>query len=233
MRRAIIRPMSVSRRAVLTTFAGTLTAGLSRVFTQTAPEKAPPQLGPRDNLMSLPKDLPVPLDDGACRHLGGMKVPSIALRSTKGRLVDLSSEPAHRIVVYAYPRTGEAGKPVPAGWDDIPGARGCTPETCGFRDHHRELQALRVAVFGLSTQTTEYQQEMVERLHVPFEVLSDEKLALTRTLNLPTFDFAGMTLIKRLTLVITGGRIEQVFYPVFPPDTHANEVIAWLKQHPA
>ena len=183
--------------------------------------------------MSLPNDLPVPVDDGACRHLPGTTFPSIALRSTANRLVDLSREPARRIVVYAYPRTGEPGKPVPPGWDNIPGARGCTPETCGFRDHHKELQALDVSVFGLSTQTTAYQQEMVERLHVPFEVLSDEKLALTHTLTLPTFDFSGMTLIKRLTLIITSGKIERVFYPVFPPDKHADEVVAWLKQHPA
>lgn len=137
------------------------------------------------------------------------------------------------MVVYAYPRTGEDGKPVPPGWDNIPGARGCTPETCGFRDHHKDLLALNVSVFGLSTQSTAYQQEMVARLHVLFEILSDENLALTRALRLPTFDFNGMTLIKRLTFVITSGTIDRVFYPVFPPDAHAAEVIAWLKQHPA
>ena len=128
--------------------------------------------------------------------------------------------------------TGRPGRPLPAGWDDIPGARGCTPETCGFRDHHKDLAKLRAEVFGVSTQSTAYQQEMVERLEVPFEVLSDEHLALTHALRLPTFTVEGMTLMKRLTAVVRGGRIEQVFYPVFPPDKHAEEVIAWLARHP-
>lgn len=225
--------MPFSRRSLLTAALGAIPAFSAVIQARGGASQSTQQPGPRDNLMSLPKDLPVPVDDGACRHLTGMAPPSIALRSTANRMVDLSREPAHRIVVYAYPRTGEDGKPVPPGWDNIPGARGCTPETCGFRDHHKDLQALNVSVFGLSTQTTAYQQEMVTRLHVPFEVLSDENLALTRALRLPTFDFNGMTLIKRLTFVITAGTIDRVFYPVFPPDAHAAEVIAWLKQHPA
>ena len=223
----------ISRRALLSAVFGSATTALAGAKPRGAGDQAVTQLGSRDNLMSLPKDLPVPIDDGACRHLTGTMMPSIHLRSTANRMVDLSREPALRIIVYAYPRTGEPGKPVPPGWDDIPGARGCTPETCGFRDHHKELNALNVSVLGLSTQTTAYQQEMVERLHVPFDVLSDENLALTRALKLPTFDFNGMTLIKRLTLVISAGKIEKVFYPVFPPDTHADVVIAWLKQHPS
>lgn len=182
-----------------------------------------------DRLMSLPPDLPVPVDDGACDHLPGLAVPSVKLRSTKDRFVDLSTEPGSRIVVYAYPRTGRPDAPTPEGWDSIPGARGCTPETCGFRDHHQELQKLGAQVFGLSTQDTEYQKEMVARLEVPFEVLSDEKLELTRALRLPTFEFEGATLLKRLTLVISGKRIEKVFYPVFPPDQHAMEVLLWLR----
>jgi peroxiredoxin len=184
------------------------------------------------NLNELPPNLPVPKDDGGARHLKGMAMPDLELMSTSNRRVNLSKLSAPRVIVYAYPRTGEPGKPSPPGWDDIPGARGCTPETCGFRDHHKDLARLHAEVFGVSTQDTPYQQEMVKRLEVPFEVLSDEHLALTRALRLPTFTVQGMTLLKRLTLVVRNGRIEHVFYPVFPPDKHAEEVIAWLKRHP-
>src|SRR5919202_274109 len=180
----------------------------------------------------LPPNLPVPKDDGAARHLRGMALPDLALPSTANRLVNLSKVQAPRVVIYCYPMTGQPGKPLPAGWDEIPGARGCTPETCGFRDHHKDLAKLHAEVFGLSTQTTEYQQEMVKRLEVPFEVLSDEHFAFTRALKLPTFIVDGMTLLKRLTLIASAGRIEQVFYPVSPPDRHAEEVIAWLKANP-
>jgi peroxiredoxin len=187
---------------------------------------------PRSDLMTLPKDLPVPVDDGACKHLPGMAVPAIKLRSTKDRLVDLSAETTPRVVVYCYPRTGQPGQPIRPEWDAIPGARGCTPETCAFRDHHRDLRKLGAEVYGFSTQTSDYQKEMVERLHVPFEVLSDADLAFVHALRLPTFEYDGMTLVKRLTLVVSKGRIEKVFYPVFPPDGHAAEVIAWLTSHP-
>jgi peroxiredoxin len=185
-----------------------------------------------DPSQPLPPNLPVPVDDGACNHLPGLVVPSIKLRSTKDRWVDLSMPSASRIVVYCYPRTGRPGEPLLPGWDAIPGARGCTPETCGFRDHHKDLQKLGAEVYGFSTQTTEYQKEMVERLHVPFEVLSDSDLAFVHALKLPTFDIEGMTLVKRLTLVLARRRIEKVFYPVFPPDTHAAEVMEWLRRHP-
>jgi peroxiredoxin len=134
-------------------------------------------------------------------------------------------------VVYCYPRTGVPGQPLPAGWDEIPGARGCTPETCGFRDHHQELARLGADVYGVSTQSTEYQREMVTRLHVTFEVLSDEQLLLTAALRLPTFTFGGMTLLQRLTIIATIGQIEHVFYPVSRPETHAEEVIDWLECH--
>ena len=137
-----------------------------------------------------------------------------------------------RTVVYCYPRTGEPGRDPPKGWNDIPGARGCTPQACSFRDHYRELQACGVEVFGLSTQSTEYQREAVERLHLPFELLSDLELALTNALQLPTFEVESMTLIKRLTLIIHAGRIEKVFYPVFPPDKHVEEVIELLSLNP-
>jgi peroxiredoxin len=185
-----------------------------------------------DDLYSLPADLPVPADDGACDHLVGMAVPSIALPSTSGEPVNLAQLPG-RTVVYAYPRTGRPDQDPPPGWDTIPGARGCTPESCSFRDHHQELRSLGARVFGLSTQDTAYQQEVAARLHLPFDLLSDADLALTGALRLPTFVVEAMTLLKRLTLVINDGRIEHVWYPVFPPDTHAEVVVAWLAGHQA
>jgi peroxiredoxin len=184
------------------------------------------------DLSTLPADLPVPIDDGACDHLVGMSVPAVALPSTAGRSVVLAQTGQPRTVVYIYPRTGEPDKPSPEGWDQIPGARGCTPQSCSFRDHHKELLELGAEVFGLSSQTTAYQQEMALRLHLPFEVLSDADLRFARALRLPTFEVAGMTLIKRLTLILQGGRIEHVFYPVFPPDQSAEDTIAWLRAHP-
>ncbi len=182
-----------------------------------------------DNLYELPADLPVPVDDGACNHLWGMRLPSVPLMSTGGRLVDLAGLPG-RTVVYCYPRTGRPDSDVPKGWNAIPGARGCTPQSCAFRDHYQELRALGVEVFGLSTQTTAYQQEAVARLHLPIELLSDAELAFTRALRLPTFAFEEMALIRRLTLIVRDGRIEKVFYPVFPPDKNAEDVISWLSQ---
>ena len=186
---------------------------------------------PQTNLNQLPANLPRPKDDGGARHLKGMALPDLELPSTANRRVNLSKIAAPRVVIYAYPMTGRLDRQLPQGWDDIPGARGCTPETCGFRDHHKDLAKLRTEVFGVSTQDTSYQQEMVTRLEVPFEVLSDEHLELARALKLPTFTVEGMTLLKRLTLVARNGRVEHVFYPVFPPDKHAAEVIAWLKTH--
>lgn len=183
-----------------------------------------------DNVYELPADLPVPEDDGACDHLPGAPAPAIGLQSAGGETVDLSKLEG-RVVVYIYPRTGRPDQEVPTGWNAIPGARGCTPQSCAFRDHHAELKSLGARVFGLSTQTTSYQREMVERLHLPFDVLSDADLEFTRALELPTFEVDGMTLIKRITLILRDGTIEKVFYPVFPPDESANEVVAWLMAH--
>ncbi len=172
--------------------------------------------------------IPVPLDDGAARHLPGMRLPSVLLRATGGEPVDLAAL-AGRTLVYAYPRTGRPGVENPEGWDMIPGARGCTPQSCSFRDHFVTLRGLGAGrVFGLSTQDTAYQSEAAERLHLPFPILSDEGLQLTRALDLPTFSVDGRTLLKRLTLVIDDGVVTHVFYPVFPPDQSAAEVIAWL-----
>lgn len=178
----------------------------------------------------LPEDLPAPQDDGAARHLAGARLPDIALGATDGGEVNLAAL-KDRTVVYIYPRTGRPGQPTPTGWDGIPGARGCTPQSCSFRDHFADLKRLGVAqLFGLSTQTTEYQREAVERLHLPFAILSDAGLHLTTALNLPTFEVDGMRLIKRMAWVIDDGVITQVFYPVFPPDKSAAEVIAWLQE---
>jgi peroxiredoxin len=181
---------------------------------------------------SLPPDLPRPVDDSACHHLRGHAMPPVTLPATDGGRVDLAALMTPRTVLYCYPMTGVPGTALPEGWDSIPGARGCTPESCAFRDHHREIRDLDAEVFGLSTQTTAYQQEMAARLHLPFAVLSDSGLALTEALRLPTFVVSGQRLIKRLTLVVREGIIEHVFYPVFPPDRHANEVIDWLERNP-
>jgi peroxiredoxin len=181
----------------------------------------------------LPDDLPRPPDDGAADHLAGAQLPPIELPATDGSAVGLASLEG-RTVIYAYPRSGRPGEPsLVDDWDLIPGARGCTPETCGFRDHHAELAAAGAGVYGLSTQDTAYQRELVERLGLPFAILSDARLELTRALRLPSFEVAGRTLIKRLTLVADGPSITQVFYPVFPPDRHAAEVLAWLRANPA
>lgn len=178
--------------------------------------------------------IPAPSDDGAAAHLEGLTVPAISLLATDDTSVTLSALRG-RVVVFAYPRTGEPGKiALVDDWDMIPGARGCTPQTCAFRDLFAELKAAGASrVFGLSTQSNAYQTEMASRLHLPFPVLSDEKLALTHALKLPTMEVAGLTLIKRLALVIDDARITHVFYPVFPPDRNAGDVLEWLKANPA
>jgi peroxiredoxin len=181
-----------------------------------------------DDLYTLPGDLPVPVDDGACAHLTGMRVPAVRLRATGGGFVDISRCPG-RTVVYCYPRTGKPDEEPPSGWNEIPGARGCTPQSCAFRDHYEDLRQLGIdAVYGLSAQTTRYQREAAKRLHLPFELLSDEKLRFSAALKLPTFTVDGMTLIKRLTMIVHDGVIEHVFYPVFPPDANAPAIVHWL-----
>jgi peroxiredoxin len=174
--------------------------------------------------------IPAPPDDGATSHLAGVRLPSVTLSATNGDMVDLSSL-VGLVVVYAYPRTGKPGVENPDGWDLIPGARGCTPQSCSFRDHFAELKALCVDhLFGLSTQDRDYQREAAERLHLPFAILSDDSFQLTRAMNLPTFQAGGMTLLKRFVLIIDNGVVEHVFYPVFPPDRSAADVVAWLSR---
>lgn len=181
---------------------------------------------------TLPDDLPKPVDDGAGDHLPGRAIPALTLAATDGSSVSLDAPRPGRTVLYLYPMTGVPGQPLPDGWNAIPGARGCTPESCGFRDHHAELAAAGApTVFGLSSQSSAYQAEFAQRAMLPFPILSDESLELARALRLPTFETAGMRLYKRLTLIIADGRIEHVFYPVFPPDTHAEVVLAWLREH--
>lgn len=180
----------------------------------------------------LPKDLPVPVDDGACDHLLGLTLPAISLMSTDGQPVDPGKTPGW-LVLYCYPMTGQPGVALPDGWDAIPGARGCTPQSCSFRDHFQELRQLGAQVYGLSVQSTDYQREAAARLHLPFPLLSDAGLDFTKGLALPTFEVAGTRLNKRVTLIACDGVIRKYFYPVFPPDRNADDVLDWLKANRA
>lgn len=176
----------------------------------------------------LPPDLPAPGDDGAADHLAGLALPELKLPSTLDRPIDLAASGRERLVAYVYPRTGTPGQPSPVGWDDIPGARGCTPQSCAYRDSLAEFSALGVTVVGISAQSPEEQGEFAEREHIPFPLLSDSDLRLRDELRLPIFEVEGMTLYKRLTFVAEDGKIVKAFYPVFPPDRNAAEVLAWL-----
>ena len=182
------------------------------------------------NLNQLPADLPVPQDDGSTNHLKGMRLPNISLNATNGKAVNLGDIKG-KLVIYCYPMTGQPNVDLPNGWDQIPGARGCTPQSCSFRDHYQELQSLGAEVIGLSVQTTEYQKEMVDRLHLPFPVVSDANYQFQKALNMPTFVTAGMTLLKRVTLIANNGVIEAVHYPIFPSDSDPVWVIDYLKGH--
>jgi peroxiredoxin len=182
---------------------------------------------------SLPDDLPVPEDDGAAAHLPGMAMPQLTLAGTDGVAVDVGALGPGRTVLYLYPLSGRPGVDLPEGWDAIPGARGCTPEACGFRDHIAELRdAGAERVYGLSSQDSDYQSEFAARMSLPFSILSDPELRLGELLGLPTFEADGGPLYKRLTMIIDDGRIEHVFYPIFPPDAHAGEILDWLRSHP-
>jgi peroxiredoxin len=183
-----------------------------------------------DNLFHLPHDLPIPEDDGACAHLPGMAFPSIALISTDSLKIDVSKlhDP---VVLYCYPRTGLPDKDPPTGWNQIPGARGCTPQCLGYRESYDIFKKLGIQVFGFSVQSTEYQMEAANRLNLPFPLLSDSEFQVTNQLNLPTFEIASMRVIKRLTMLILNGKIIKVFYPIFPPDKDAETVLKWVNEH--
>jgi peroxiredoxin len=181
----------------------------------------------------LPHDLPVPEDDGAADHLGGLRVPELNLPSTQDGTANLAELAGGRLVAYVYPRTGIPGQPSPVGWDDIPGARGCTPQSCAYRDSLAEFDRLGATVVGISAQGSSEQREFAKREHIPFPLLNDSDLRLAAELGLPTFEAAGMTLYKRLTFVAESGKIVKAFYPVFPPDRNAADVLAWLTARPA
>jgi peroxiredoxin len=180
------------------------------------------------NFSDLPESLPRPIDDGAAVHLKGMRLPQLSLTATNGKSIALSQLHGW-VVIYVYPMTGRPDRPLPEDWDSIPGARGCTPQSCSFRDHYAELRSLSASIYGLSAQSSSYQQEARERLHLPFQLLSDTDLELKAQLGLPTFQVATMELYKRLTLISYDSTIRKVFYPIFPPDIDAGQVLGWLK----
>jgi peroxiredoxin len=182
------------------------------------------------NLNTLPEGLPIPLDDGLAAHLEGMQLPEISLASTSGSDINLSAIQG-RLIIYIYPLTGRPGVALPDGWDEIPGARGCTPQACDFSNHYLELQQLNNMVFGLSSQTTDYQLELKHRLHLPFDLLSDDAFQLKTHLNLPVFKVGDLLLYKRLTMIVENCMIKKVFYPVFPPNQNGLQVVDWLKIH--
>ena len=181
------------------------------------------------NINQLPANLPIPADDGGASHLVGMSLPNLSLMATNGEKINFKAIPSW-LVIYCYSMTGQPNVALPEGWDQIPGARGCTPQSCSFRDHYQELQSLGAEVVGLSVQSTEYQQEMVNRLHLPFLVVSDVNFQFQKALNMPTFVAAGMTLLKRVTLIANDGVIVAVHYPIFPSDSDPAWVINYLKQ---
>lgn len=185
---------------------------------------------PNDVLVNTPQGLPVPEDDGACGHLLGARVPNVELRSTTGELRNFSKERGW-LVLYCYPMTGRPGVPVPDGWVSIPGAAGCTPQSCSFRNNHVRFKSLGINVFGMSAQTSEDQIEAAERLHLPYELTSDSEFLFSKVLGLPTFEVLGKKLLKRVTLVIKDGVILKYFYPVFPPERNANDVFSWCEKN--
>ena len=183
------------------------------------------------NLSILPSNLPEPKDDGACKHLINTNLPSISLANQDGNLLKLKRNDTFRIILYCFPMTGHPEKPLPIGWDDIPGARGCTPQTCSFRDHYDDLMKLNAIPIGLSTQSVEDLKEMTNRLKIPYDIISDANLQFANLIKLPTFKVDEKVFIKRLTLIIQSSIIIKVFYPVFPPDLHVKDVINWLENN--
>jgi peroxiredoxin len=183
-----------------------------------------------NDLTVLPPDLPVPVDDGACMHLVGQRLPDLVFTSTIGDSVNLAHISGW-IVVFCYPMTGRPDTQLPDGWNAIPGARGCTPQACAFREDDHAFQAMQVQVYGLSAQSNNDQREAAHRLHLPFPLLSDPDLQFASALELPTFDIDGLRLYKRQTLIVKDGVIRHNIYPVFPPNQNSADVLAWLKAH--
>ena len=183
------------------------------------------------NLSVLPKDLPVPKDDGKCDHLEGSLIPSISLPNQDGNMLKINRTDTFRLIIYCYPMTGNPTKPLPKDWNLIPGARGCTPQTCSFRDNYESFTKLNAVPIGISTQTTSEIKEMTIRLNVPYDVLSDYKLTLSNKIKLPTFKIEKKTYIKRVTMIVEKSIIRKCFYPIFPPDLHFKEVIKWLEKN--
>lgn len=173
------------------------------------------------DVYTLPPNLPVPEDDGGADHLVGLELPDLTLASSSNDVNVRDFD-----VIYVYPRSGRPDRPLLPGWDETPGARGCTPQSCAFRDLYG---ALGVRVAGLSAQPLDDQLEFAERNRIPFPVIADPERKLGAALGLPTFEIAGYTLYKRITVVADAGRIVKVFYPVFPPDANARDVLAWLR----
>ena len=184
----------------------------------------------RNNFYSLPDSLPVPKDDGSCAHLTDVSLPDLKLRTTSDRFANFAEITKKPAVLFFYPRTGRPDEPAPIGWDEIPGARGCTPQSCGYRNHYNDFQTLGIQIFGVSVQNTEFQKEFIRRTNMPFEFLSDADFKLTESLRLPTFVFNGMRLLKRMSWFCNQGKIEKFFYPVFPPDKNAETVLKWIKE---
>ena len=178
---------------------------------------------------TLPPDLPVPEDDGAADHLEGTRIPRLELPTTDQRALDLAEAAQQLLVLYIYPRTGRPGEELPTGWDDIPGARGCTPQACAFRDLNAEIAAQGAHTLGLSAQSVAEQHEFAQRTGLPYALASDPLLTVADALGLPTFEVDGMTLYKRITLIADAGRIVKAFYPVFPPNRNAQDVLEWLQ----
>lgn len=187
---------------------------------------------PPDVIFTIPTDLPIPLDDGACDHLENMRIPNVSLWSTDDQEINLSRLSGWN-VIFCYPMTGRPGVAIPEGWVQIPGAAGCTPQACSYRDNHTELKRNGVGVYGISTQTSEAQKEASSRLGLPYPLLSDADHSLSSALKLPLLEVGGLKLIKRLTLILKNGVIKKCFYPVFPPDKNVVEVIAWLSENQA
>ncbi len=188
------------------------------------------QSAPRDNFYSLPDNLPIPIDDGACNHLTGLKLPSLELKATDNRIINIAECAQQPTVFFFYPRTGQPQEPTPVGWDEIPGARGCTPQSCGYKNLYNDFKKLGIQIYGVSVQDTPFQQEFVARLEMPFSILSDSDLKLTQAMNLPTFTYENMILLKRMAWYCNNGIIEKIFYPVFPPDKCAENVLRWIKK---